>query len=76
MTILIFGILAILASLGIGSNIQAGLPLIITIVIFIVSGLYVFLVVPRLHAAAEARRATTRRRRPPRETSSTEISQG
>ena len=76
LTILIFGILAILASLGIGSNIQAGLPLIITIAIFIVSGLYVFLVVPRLRAAAEARRAATRRRRPPRQTSSPEISQG
>ncbi len=76
LTILIFGILAVLASLGIGSNIQAGLPLIITIAIFIVSGLYVFLVVPRLRAAAEARRAATRRRRPPRQTSSPEISQG
>jgi basic amino acid/polyamine antiporter, APA family len=76
LTILIFGILAILASLGIGSNIQAGLPLIITIVIFVLSGLYVFLFVPRLRAAAEARRASMRRRRPRREAGNTEISQG
>ena len=72
LTILVFGALAILASLGIGSNILPGLPLIISIGVFLISTLYVLLVVPRLKAAAQARRATTRRRRPVREATSTE----
>ncbi|MGH2497739.1 MAG: APC family permease [Ktedonobacteraceae bacterium] len=76
LTIIIFGTLAILASLGIGSNIMPGLPLIISVGVFIISALYVFLVVPRLRAAAQARRATTRRRRPAREATSPETGQG
>ncbi len=64
LTILVFGVLAILASLGSGSNVLLGLPLIVTIVIFIASALYVYLVIPRIRAAAQARRATVRRRRP------------
>jgi amino acid transporter len=76
LTIIIFGALAVLASLGIGSNILPGLPLIISVGVFIISTLYVLLVVPRLKAAAQARRATTRRRRPVREATSTETGQG
>jgi basic amino acid/polyamine antiporter, APA family len=75
-TIVIFGALAILASLGIGSNIMPALPLIITIVVFLLSSLYVFLAVPRIRAAAQARRAATKRRRPTREATSTETGQG
>ena len=67
--------LAILAALGIGSNIMPGLPLIISIGVFIISTLYVFLVVPRLRAAAQARRAATKRRRPVRETPGAEAGQ-
>ena len=72
LTIVIFGALAILASLGIGSNIMPGLPLIISIGVFLISTLYVLLVVPRLKAAAQARRATMRRRRPVREVTTPE----
>lgn len=69
-TIIIFGILAILASLITGSSgLMTGTPLIVTIVIFALSTLYVYLGVPRIRAAAAARRATTRRRRPGREAS-------
>ena len=75
LTIIVFGVLAILASLGIGSNIMPGLPLIISLGVFIISTLYVFLVVPRLRAAAQARRAATKRRRPVRETPSAEAGQ-
>ncbi|HVB62982.1 MAG TPA: APC family permease [Ktedonobacteraceae bacterium] len=64
-TIVIFGILAILASLITGSSgLMTGTPLIVTLVIFALSTLYVYLGVPRIRAAAAARRATTRRRRP------------
>lgn len=76
LTIIIFGALAILAALGIGSNILPGLPLIISIGVFLISTLYVLLVVPRLKAAAQARRAATRRRRPVREATGTETGQG
>jgi amino acid transporter len=72
LTIIIFGLLAILASLGIGSSVLPGIPLAITIAIMALSSLYVFLVIPKLRAAAAARRAT-RRRRPPREAPSTEV---
>ena len=66
--ILIFGILAILASLITGSSgLMTGTPLIITIGIFLVSALYVYLGVPRIRAAAAAKRATTTRRRPQRD---------
>ncbi|HET9919016.1 MAG TPA: APC family permease [Ktedonobacteraceae bacterium] len=76
LTVVIFGLLAILAALGSGSsNIMVGMPLIITIIVFIISALYVFLIVPRLRAAA-AKRASTRRRRRRRETSNPETSQG
>jgi hypothetical protein len=40
--------------------------MIITIIIFIISAIYVYLGVPRIRAAAAARRATTTRRRPPK----------
>jgi basic amino acid/polyamine antiporter, APA family len=73
LTIIIFGLLAILASLGIGSNILPGMPLVITLGILGLSALYVFLYVPKLRAAAAARSAT-RRRRPQRESSSAEVS--
>ncbi|GAC1566352.1 MAG: hypothetical protein NVS3B14_07950 [Ktedonobacteraceae bacterium] len=76
LTIVIFGALAILASLGIGSNIMPGLPLIITIGVFLISSLYVFLWVPRIRAAAQARRAATKRRRPTREVTSRKTGQG
>ncbi|HEV2582052.1 MAG TPA: amino acid permease, partial [Ktedonobacteraceae bacterium] len=64
LTIVVFGVLAILASLGSGSNVFLGLPLIVTIAIFIASALYVYLVIPRIRAEAQARRATVKRRRP------------
>ena len=70
-TIIVFGSLGILASLAIGSTVMPGLPLIITIGIMGLSALYVFLVIPKLRAAAAARLAT-RRRRPQREVSGTE----
>src|SRR6266849_3171496 len=72
LTIIIFGALAILSSLGIGSNIMLGLPLIISIAVFLISALYVYLVVPRLRAEAQARRAARIRRRPTKEATSTE----
>jgi hypothetical protein len=66
-TIVIFGLLGILASIGIGStSIIIGTPLIVTLVIFLLSALYVYLYIPRLRVAAAARRATTTRRRPPK----------
>ena len=68
LTVVIFGVLAVLAALGSGSNVMIGLPLIITTGIFSLSALYVFLVVPHLRAAAAARRAARKRRRPGRET--------
>jgi amino acid transporter len=71
LTIVIFGLLAILASLGLGSNIMPGLPLIVTVVLMSLSALYVFLVIPRLRAAAAARQVS-RRRRPQRESAGTE----
>jgi amino acid transporter len=73
LTVIIFGLLAVLASLGIGSNIFPGQPLIITLVILAFSALYVLLYIPRLRAAAAARQ-TTRRRRPQREGSGAEAS--
>jgi amino acid transporter len=73
LTVIVFGLLGILASLGIGSNITPGLPLIITIALMGLSALYVFLVIPRLRAAARLRQ-TVRRRRPQREASGTEAS--
>lgn len=66
--IVIFGLLGILASLGIGSpGIFPGVPLLVTLVVFALSALYVFLVIPRLRKAA-AKRTTTTRRRPGRST--------
>jgi len=73
LTVIIFGLLAVLASLGIGSNVFPGQPLIITLVILALSALYVFLYIPRLRTAAAARQAT-RRRRPQREGSGAEAS--
>jgi basic amino acid/polyamine antiporter, APA family len=72
-TTVIFTILAILASIITGSSgLMTGTPLIITIIIFIISALYVYLGVPRIRAAAAARRATTTRRRPPKREVTTE----
>lgn len=71
LTVIIFGALALLAALGSGSNVMSGLPLIVTLALFALSALYVFLVVPRLRAAAQARRAARRRRRPVRESPTT-----
>ena len=69
-TTIIFGILALLASLITGSSgLMAGTPLIITIGIFLLSSLYVYFGVPRIRASAAAKRATTRRRRPKYEAS-------
>ena len=66
LTILIFGVLGILAGLAPGTpGVMLGLPLIITLAMMGLSALYVFLVIPRLRAAAAARQAT-RRRRPSR----------
>lgn len=62
-TIIIFGLLGLLASLGIGTaGILPGTPLVITLLVFLLSSLYVFFGVPRIRAAAQARRGTTRRR--------------
>ena len=74
LTVIIFGLLAILASLGVGSpDVIPGLPLGITLVLIGISALYVFLVIPKLRAAAAARQAT-RRRRPQRAASDGEAS--
>lgn len=59
-TVVIFGLLALLASLGIGSDVLPGLPLAITIVLVVLSALYVWLIIPRLRAAATARNGTQR----------------
>ena len=76
-TTIIFGVLAILASLITGSSgLMTGTPLIITLVVFAVSALYVYLGVPHIRAAAAARRATTTRRRPKREVASEKPGQG
>ncbi len=72
LTVVIFGLLTILASLGIGSSVLPGIPLVITIAIMALSSLYVFLAIPRLRAAAAARRAT-RRRRPQRQVPGAEV---
>jgi hypothetical protein len=68
--IAIFGALAVVAALitvpvrvG-GSTLDLPLPLIITVIVFALSFLYVATWVPRLKAAEEARRAQRRRRRP------------
>lgn len=67
--VVIFGVLGILAALGIGSaGVVPGVPLVVTIIVFALSALYVFRVIPRLRKAAEAKRTTTTRRRPGRST--------
>ena len=49
--------------LGIGTaEITVGTPLLITLGVFLLSSLYVFFGVPRIRAAALARRGSTRRR--------------
>ena len=61
LTVLIFG------ALGIGAAVTPNpLPLVVTLATFAVSYLYVWLVVPRLRAAAEAKRRARGRRRPQR----------
>jgi amino acid transporter len=76
-TIVVFGILGILAALNVDpqGNISPT-PLYITLAVFAISACYVYLGVPRIRAAAAARRAATSRRRPRRETQNTEVSQG
>jgi amino acid transporter len=76
-TIVIFGILGILAALNIDpQGTISPTPLYITLAVFAISAFYVYLGVPRIRAAAAARRAATSRRRPRRETQNTEVSQG
>ena len=75
LAVIVFGLLGILASLGVGSPIMPGLPLLITIALLGISTLYVFLVIPRLRTAAAARRGT-RKRRPQKENTSAEVTQG
>ncbi len=66
-SVVIFGALALAAALNISpsGSIQP-LPLAITLVIFVLAFLYAWLVVPRLKAAAEAKRRARLSRRPPR----------
>lgn len=71
LTIIVFGALGLLAALAIGSTVMIGLPLLITVAMMGLSALYVFLVIPRLRAAARERQAT-RRRRPQRAKPGTE----
>ncbi|HEY0755854.1 MAG TPA: APC family permease [Ktedonobacteraceae bacterium] len=72
LTVIIFGVLGLLAGLAPGTpGVMLGLPLIICVGMMGLSALYVFLVIPRLRAAAATRQAT-RRRRPQRQPSSTE----
>jgi amino acid transporter len=74
LTLIVFGLLGILAGLAPGTpGVMLGLPLIITIAMMGLSALYVFLVIPKLRSAAAARQAL-RRRRPPREAPGTEVS--
>ncbi len=76
-TVIIFGILGILASLGAGTAaVFPGLPLILTLFVFALSTLYVLFVVPRLRKNAAAKRASTTRRRPGREARKPEVTQG
>ena len=76
-TIIIFGLLGILASLGAGTvGVFPGVPLVLTLFVFALSTLYVLLIVPRLRKNAAAKRAATTRRRPGRETRKPEVSQG
>jgi amino acid transporter len=55
LTIIVFGLLALLAALGIGSNTIIGLPLLITLILMAISSLYVFQVIPKLRAKAAIR---------------------
>ena len=76
-TVIVFGLLGILASFGAGTaGVFPGVPLVLTLFVFVLSTLYVLLVVPRLRKNAAAKRATTTRRRPGRETRKPEVSQG
>ncbi|HEX6796100.1 MAG TPA: APC family permease [Ktedonobacterales bacterium] len=66
-SVIIFGALALAAALNISpSGTIDPLPLAVTLVIFALAFLYARLVVPRLKAAAEARRRARISRRPPR----------
>lgn len=68
--IIIFGVLGLLASLGTGTpGVFIGEPLVVTLIAFLLSTLYVLLYVPRLRKAAAAKRAVTTRRRPGRSVS-------
>jgi amino acid transporter len=67
LAIVIFGALAVSAALGVSpSGAIYPLPLGVTLVIFVLAFLYVRLAVPRLKAAAEAKRRARPSRRPPR----------
>ena len=68
LAIVIFGVLGLLAGVA-----QTPLPLVITIVLFFVSYLYVRTVVPKLKANAEARRQALGSRRPRRPDAGTEV---
>jgi amino acid transporter len=70
LTIAIFGLLGIAAALAPDTpGLMIGMPLLVTLMLFLCSTLYVLLVVPRLRAAASRRRATMKKRRPGREMS-------
>ncbi|HEX7733719.1 MAG TPA: APC family permease [Ktedonobacteraceae bacterium] len=74
LTIVVFGVLGLLAALAPGTpGVMLGLPGLITLAMMGLSALYVFLVIPKLRAAAAARQAT-RRRRPQREAPGAEVS--
>jgi amino acid transporter len=63
LTVSIFGLLALVAALAPSTpGLMIGTPLIVTLAIFLVSTLYVLLLVPRLRRAAAARRPARRRR--------------
>lgn len=72
LAIVIFGALAVSAALGVSpSGAIYPLPLGVTLVIFALAFLYVRLAVPRLKAAAEAKRRARPSRRPPRSAEAT-----
>ncbi|HEY4386839.1 MAG TPA: APC family permease [Ktedonobacteraceae bacterium] len=74
LTIGVFGLLAVAASLASDTpGVMVGMPLLITLALFLVSTLYVLFVVPRIRAAAAARRPGTRRRRPIRDREETAL---
>ena len=63
--IVVFGLLAVVASVSVGNHFNAA-PLAVIAVCGGLSAFYVLRVLPRVQAAERARRSATRRRRPPR----------